>query len=70
MLSKHKRVYPNLNAYVAARKREGVTQAEIAAELDISPGHLSELKNGRVGPSRKLTRKLVEACGIPVEAFL
>ena len=67
---KHKRVYPSLGAYLAARRREGVTQRTVAAELDISESHLSEIKNGQVGPSRKLLKKLSEECGIPLEAFL
>lgn len=63
------RVYPNLRAYLKARKRGGATQAEIAEQFNISPGHLSDLKKGKARPSLDLAMRLSEECGIPIESF-
>lgn len=63
-----KRIYPNLRAYLKARRRRGSTQADVAAEFQISAGHLSDLKKGRVKPSLDLAFRMDER-GIPIESF-
>lgn len=65
---KRKRNYQNLRAYLADRRKRGSTQADVAAEFQISEGHLSELKNGRVKPSLDLAMLMKEQ-GIPIESF-
>jgi transcriptional regulator with XRE-family HTH domain len=45
--------------YRERRKALGMTQTELAARLEISPGYLAHIEQGRVEPSPKLRRKLV-----------
>lgn len=65
--SKRKR-YRDFRSYLAARRRRGATQKVVASELRISPGHLSDLKNGNVRPSFDLAMRLSEE-GVPIESF-
>ena len=62
--------FPHLKAYLAHLKRQGVTQAEFAVRVGISPQHLSDIKNGARGVSLPLAKKLVDECGVPIESFL
>ena len=66
-MAKRKR-YPNLKAYL--NNLEGVTQAEFAARMGISPQHLSDIKNGARGASLQVAKRLSDECGVPIESFL
>ena len=67
---KRNKVYPNLRAYLDDLGRQGITQADFAAKMDMSEGYLSDLKHGRVRPSLALADRLSRECGVPIESFL
>lgn len=69
---KHKpsRAFPNLRAYLDDMDRRGVSQKDFAADMDMSEGYLSDLKNGRVKPSLTLAKRLADRCNVPIESFL
>ena len=69
-MTRRKRIYPNLAAYLRDLRRAGTTQAEFAARMGISPQHLSDVKNGARGVSLPLAKRLSDECGIPIESFL
>lgn len=64
------KIYPNLRAYLEDLVRQGGTQGDFAAEMEMSEGYLSDLKNGLVRPSLRLAKRLSDVCGIPIESFL
>lgn len=66
----HRRVFPNLRAYLEDQKRHGITQQQFAARMQMSNGYLSDLKQGIVRPSLALAMRLADECGIPIESFL
>jgi transcriptional regulator with XRE-family HTH domain len=67
---KPKHTYPSLPAYVRARQDEGWTLQEIANDLDLSIGYLTDLKNQKQTPGFKLAKRLSDSLGIPLESFL
>lgn len=70
-MTKRKRAtYESLAEYLAAWKADGKTQEQFATQFGISMGYLSDLKNGRVGPSLALAKRFRDECHIPIEAFL
>lgn len=69
-MAKRKRGYPSLEAYLDALGKQGITQAEFAARVGISPQHLSDVKNRARGASLKLAKRLSDECGVPIESFL
>jgi transcriptional regulator with XRE-family HTH domain len=52
------------------RKGKGLQVRELAAELDMSPGHLSDIENGRRNPSIELSMKMAQYFGMDVSIFL
>lgn len=62
--------YASLGEFLDNWTEQGKTQAEFAAMFGISVGYLSDLKNGKVGPSLTLAKRFRDECHIPVEAFL
>jgi transcriptional regulator with XRE-family HTH domain len=68
-MAKRKRRYRNLKAYLADLPN-GMTQADFAARMGISPQHLSDIKNGARGASLQLAKRLADECGVPIESFL
>lgn len=67
---KRKHTHASLTAYVEARTRKGDTLQQIADDLDISIGYLTDLKNRRQTPGFKLAKRLSDSLGIPLESFL
>lgn len=53
----------------AARKRRGMTQAEVAAAVGIAQGFLSAIEAGTRRGSPETMRKLAEVLGLPPEQF-
>jgi transcriptional regulator with XRE-family HTH domain len=47
------------------RKFRGLTQEQLAARIDVTPGAISQLENGRVGYTQPMLEALAEAlsCG-------
>lgn len=52
------------------RKRHGLSQEELASQVEINPTHLSRLENGRYQPSVEVLRKLAEALKVSVDYLL
>lgn len=48
-----------------ARKQAGQTQAWLAAELGISPGHMSEIESGKRNATPANIRKIAKLLGCP-----
>lgn len=69
-MTKRAKIYPHLRAYLDDLGRQGSTQADFAARMEMSEGYLSDLKNGRVRPSLILAKRLSDECGVPIESFL
>jgi len=67
---KRKHTFPSLPAYVRARQDQGDTLQEIADDLDLSIGYLTDLKNLKQTPGFKLAKRLSDSLGIPLESFL
>jgi transcriptional regulator with XRE-family HTH domain len=53
----------------AARKKLGITVADLAAATNISLGMLSKIENGNTSPSLTTLRALGRALGVPLSAF-
>jgi len=56
-----------MNLIAAIRKGHGLTQAELAVKLEISPGHVGDIERGARKPSLKLAAKMervLETSGI------
>jgi transcriptional regulator with XRE-family HTH domain len=49
------------------RKENGMTLADLAGMLDVTPSHLSEIERGRNGASLKLAARLSEITGVSME---
>lgn len=67
---KRKHTFSSLTAYVEARQEKGDTLQEIAADLGLSIGYLTDLKNLKQTPGFKLAKRLSDSLGIPLESFL
>ena len=48
------------------RQRQGISQMDLALEIDSSSRHLSFVETGKAKPGRELLRKLAEALRIPL----
>jgi transcriptional regulator with XRE-family HTH domain len=68
--TRHLKRYPTLKAYVAALRKQGITQSQFAADFGISEQHLTMIKNGTRGASLKLAKRLSDRCGVPIESFI
>jgi transcriptional regulator with XRE-family HTH domain len=49
---------------VDARRRAGLTQAEVASRAGVSRPSISQYENGRKDPSVSMLDRLIEACGM------
>jgi ribosome-binding protein aMBF1 (putative translation factor) len=68
-----KEVYPQFNASVAlraARKREGLTQKELALSIGIKQSHISEMEKGKRPIGKDLAKRLSKALNIDYRVFL
>ncbi len=52
-----------------ARKKQGLTIADIAEQSGISRGMLSKIENGQVSPSLDSLLRISRALGVPISAF-
>lgn len=48
------------------RKRSGLTQAELAKEIDLSRSYLSDVENDRQNPSVLTVENILESLGVKV----
>lgn len=53
-----------------ARRRAGLSQAELAAKADTTQSAIARLESGRVDPSFGLVLKLLGACGFRLDVML
>jgi DNA-binding XRE family transcriptional regulator len=66
-------VYPDFNGSVAlrgARKREGLTQKELAALVGISQTHISEMEHGKRPIGKEMARRLAKVLKADYRVFL
>lgn len=54
-----------MNFITAIRKGKGLTQAQFAAALEISPGHVGDIERGARKPSIKLAVRMEEILQVP-----
>ena len=52
------------------RRAKGMTQSELAAMLETSIPHISNLETGKVTPRLQTIERLASALGCPASAFL
>ena len=55
------------NCLEELRKERGISQEELAAELEVSRQTIGSLENGRYSPSIKLAFKISRYFGMPIE---
>ncbi len=66
-------VFPDTHPGVALkgyRAREGMTQKELAARLEIPVGNLSEMENGRRSIGKAMAKRIEAATGVHWKTFL
>jgi len=66
-------VYPDFNGSVAlrgARKREGLTQKELARLLGVSQTHISEMEHGKRPMGKDMAKRLARALKVDYRVFL
>lgn len=66
-------VYPDFNGSVAlrgARKREGLTQKELAALAGVSQTHISEMEHGKRPIGKEMARRLAKVLKADYRVFL
>jgi transcriptional regulator with XRE-family HTH domain len=66
-------VYPDFNGSVAlrgARKRETLTQKELAHLVGISQTHISEMEHGKRPIGKDMARRLAKALKVNYRVFL
>ena len=66
-------VYPDFNGSVAlrgARKREGLTQKELAALLGVSQTHISEMEHGKRPIGKDMAKRLAKVLKADYRVFL
>ncbi|MFZ0614098.1 MAG: helix-turn-helix transcriptional regulator [Desulfobacterales bacterium] len=61
---------PQHIALRGARKKEGLTQAELSRLTGIPQGHISAMENGKRAIGREIAKKLGEALTISYKVFL
>lgn len=62
-----RRTYPNLTSYLEAN---GLTQVELAAQLQRSQAFVSKLVNGLQQPSLDEALRIARICRVPVESLV
>jgi len=66
-------VYPDFNGSVAlrgARKREGLTQKDLAALVGVSQTHISEMEHGKRPIGKDMARRLAKVLKADYRVFL
>lgn len=66
-------VFPSFNASVAlrgARKREGLTQRELADRLGIRQVHISQMENEKRPIGKEMARRLAKVLSVDYRVFL
>ncbi len=66
-------VYPDFNGSVAlrgARKREGLTQKELARLVDVNQNHISEMEHGKRPIGKDMARRLGKVLKVNYRVFL
>jgi len=66
-------VYPDFNASVAlrgARKREGLSQEQLAQLVGASQVHISEMENGKRAIGKTMAKRLAKALKVDYRVFL
>ena len=53
-----------------ARRRAGLSQAELAARVGTTQSAIARLERGRASPSFRRVRELVAACGLELRVHL
>ena len=67
------KVYPNFNAATAlrgARKKDALTQKQLAKVLGISQNHISEMENGKRPIGKEMARRLAKILNVDYRVFL
>jgi len=52
------------------RTKKGISQGDIAKELDVSRGFISTIENGKTNPTLATIAKLAKAVGVSVNDLL
>jgi ribosome-binding protein aMBF1 (putative translation factor) len=66
-------VYPDFNASVAlrgARKREGITQKDLARAVGVKQAHISEMEHGKRPIGKELARRLAKVLKVDYRVLL
>jgi DNA-binding XRE family transcriptional regulator len=66
-------VYPDFNgsaALLGARKREGLTQKELAAQVGVSQTHISEMEHGKRPIGKDMAKRLAKVLRADYRVFL
>lgn len=66
-------VFPDVNPAMmlrGLRGKEDITQAELAAKLDISQNMVSDMESGKRNISLKMAKRIGEAFNVPYKLFL
>lgn len=66
-------VFPHFDAGVAlrgARKREGLTQKQLAGLLGIGQAHISEMEHGKRPIGKEMARRLAKVLNVDYRVFL
>ena len=56
-----------IQALIDARKRSGITQAELAERTGINQADISKLENGNANPSLKKLQRIAEGMGMKLK---
>ncbi len=67
------KVYPDFNGSVAlrgARKREALTQKELARLVGVSQTHISEMEHGKRTIGKEMARRLAKVLKVNYRVFL
>ena len=54
----------------ALRKKLGMSAVELAADIDVTPGFISQVENGKSGVSTDTAAKLARALGCTIDELL
>jgi DNA-binding XRE family transcriptional regulator len=66
-------VFPNFNAGVAlkgGRKREGLTQKQLARLIGVSQAHISEMEHGKRPMGKEMAKRLAKVLQVDYRVFL
>jgi ribosome-binding protein aMBF1 (putative translation factor) len=66
-------VFPHFNPGIAlrvGRKKEGLTQKELARLIGVSQNHISEMEHGKRPIGKDMARRLAEALKVDYRVFL